>query len=185
MKLRDALPGYLAEQGLPGPDIPKSPIDWVPAFGVNWPIPNPPIRASILPMHDAHHIVTGYRTDAHGEAQLAAWELAASGPIPLLGWVYGCLEFGLGLLQAPVLTSRAFYDGCGCRSVYSLGVQAVLMADIQELRVHTRIDAPHVRTWRDHAAYARAIALALAMPIVALPLMAVVMLQRPTAAAIQ
>jgi hypothetical protein len=181
MKLRDALPDYLAEQGLPEHGGSEGAIDWIGAFGLNWPIPNPPIRKAILPMHDAHHIVTGYGTDAVGEAEVAAWALAAGGPTPLIGWVYDGLGFGFGMLQAPKRTTRAFYSGCGCQTVYALGTATVLRTEIQQLREHTQIDESHTRTWRDHAAYAKNITLALVMPFVAMPLMAVVMLQRPTA----
>jgi hypothetical protein len=99
--------------------------------------------------------------------------------------VYDSLAFGFGMLQAPKRTTRAFYGGCGCQTVYALGTATVLRTDIQQLREHTKIDEPHTRTWRDHAAYTRGIAMAVVMPFVAMPLMAVVMLQRPTAAAVE
>ena len=177
MLLRDALPGFWAQEGLPAHGGNEGHIDWVRAFGVPLPIPNPPVRKAIIPMHDAHHIVTGYRTDTAGEAQVAAWALGAGGPGPLMGWVYDCLAFGVGLLQAPIRTTRAFYAGRGCQTVYALGPKAVLNMDIDDLRAHTQVNVPHPRTPHDDLAFAKAIAIALIMPLVALPLLGVAILR--------
>lgn len=177
MLLRHALPGFWAEQGLPAHGGNEGHIDWVGAFGLKWPIPNPPVRKAIIPMHDAHHIVTGYGTDTAGEAEVAAWALGAGGPGPLLGWVYDCLAFGVGLLQAPVRTTRAFYAGRGCQTVYELGSQAVLDMDLDALRTHTRVDALAEAAPLDHVAYAKGLLLAAVMPVVALPLLVIAMLQ--------
>lgn len=38
-------------------------------------VPNPPRRQRALPMHDLHHVLTGYGTDLIGEWEISAWEL--------------------------------------------------------------------------------------------------------------
>src|SRR5688572_5962977 len=54
-----------------------------------------------LPIHDLHHIVTGYGVDATGEAEVAAWEIASGCPASPSVW-YGNLAFmALGLASAP------------------------------------------------------------------------------------
>jgi len=180
MRLRDRLPTYLAEQGLPEHGGQEGHIDWITAFGLRWPVPNPPIRKAILPKHDAHHLITGYETDAIGEAEVGAWALGATGPQPLLGLVYDQLAIGLGMLQAPVRTTRAFYAGRGCQTVYDIAVPTLLDTDLADLRAHTRIDTPRLRHWTDHVAFAKTLALAVVMPMLAPLLMLVVVLQRPS-----
>lgn len=39
--------------------------------------PNTKAHRWATPLHDLHHILTGYRTDWIGEAEIAAWELRA------------------------------------------------------------------------------------------------------------
>ena len=39
--------------------------------------PNTDSRKRAVPLHDLHHILTGYKTDWMGEAEIGAWELRA------------------------------------------------------------------------------------------------------------
>lgn len=52
---------------------------WVPLkFGIfTLPLYNSRARRRAVPLHDLHHIATGYSTSPKGEAQMAIWELSA------------------------------------------------------------------------------------------------------------
>src|SRR5262245_66055231 len=39
--------------------------------------PNTGARRKAVPLHDLHHVATGYATDWRGEAEISAWELGA------------------------------------------------------------------------------------------------------------
>jgi len=40
-------------------------------------MPNLPSRRRAIPLHDLHHVATGYDTTVRGEAEISAWELGA------------------------------------------------------------------------------------------------------------
>ncbi len=46
--------------------------------------PNVAARKRVIPLHDLHHVLTGYGTDWMGEAEIGAWELRAG----CNSWVY-------------------------------------------------------------------------------------------------
>jgi hypothetical protein len=46
-------------------------------FGLKHKFPNTESRKRVVPLHDLHHILTGYGTDWLGEAEIGAWELRA------------------------------------------------------------------------------------------------------------
>ena len=62
---------YLRE-GLPDHGGQTVSVDWVKAFGIPVPIPNIEARKRVLPIHDAHHMVTGFDTTEVGEAEIGA-----------------------------------------------------------------------------------------------------------------
>ena len=93
---------------------------WVPLrIGpIPFAIPNTKSRRRAVPLHDVHHLVTGYATDWPGEGEISAWEIGA-----------GCGSFGFawainlhGLVAGCVCgwrrTFRAFVRGRRSRSLY-------------------------------------------------------------------
>ena len=96
-------------------------------------------RRRAVPFHDLHHVLTGYGTDVRGEAQMGAWELAATFPDRGLtywaGWMLNAFMVALGLVIAPRLVVRAFRRGRRCSSVYRLGwSEALLDMDVDEVK---------------------------------------------------
>jgi ubiquinone biosynthesis protein Coq4 len=83
--------------------------------------PNTAGRRRAAPLHDLHHVATGYRTDLRGEAEIAAWELAAGCGDYAAAWVLDGLTLALGLVLAPRRVLRAWRRGRRCRSLYTLG----------------------------------------------------------------
>jgi hypothetical protein len=87
-------------------------------FGFAIPCYNFAWRRQALPVHDLHHVVTGYPVSMPGEFQVAAWEFAA-GRFPSLFSNLFCLPLiGLGLVHSPAKVFGAFQHGLFCRSLY-------------------------------------------------------------------
>ena len=80
--------------------------------------PNSPARQRAVRLHDLHHLATGYSTSWTGEAEIAAWELAAGCGRYAAAWVLNLGAGLVGLFIAPRRTWRAFRRGRRCRSLY-------------------------------------------------------------------
>jgi hypothetical protein len=109
---------YFRDHGL-GPDGGYS-ARWV-RFRVGplvIPFPNSTARVAALPLHDLHHIATGYDTSWTGEAEIAAWELGAGCGRYLAAWLLNLAALPIGLVIAPRRTWRAFRRGRSTRTLY-------------------------------------------------------------------
>jgi hypothetical protein len=80
--------------------------------------PNTAARKAAVRLHDLHHVATGYATTWTGEAEIAAWEIAAGCGRYWAAWGLNLGAFGVGLLIAPRRTFRAFVRGRHARSLY-------------------------------------------------------------------
>lgn len=82
-------------------------------------IPNPSMRQRALPLHDLHHILTGYPTSVRGESQICAWEIGSGGlgryPI---GWPYVLSGIAMGILFWPRETLRAYRRGQQSKNLF-------------------------------------------------------------------
>ncbi len=111
-------------------------------MGPVWfPLPNPKARSRVLPLHDLHHIATGYDTSWRGEAEIAAWELAAGCGRYVVPWVLNLAVSGVGLFIAPKRLWRAFVRGRHCTTLYSDPQTPDLDTTVGELRHQLRLDA--------------------------------------------
>ena len=105
-------------------------------------IPNTKARQAALPLHDLHHVATGYQTTWRGESEIAAWELAAGCGKFYAAWILNLGAFALGLVIAPRRTLRAFARGRRSTTLYRTGVPADLaVRDVAELRALLKLDA--------------------------------------------
>jgi hypothetical protein len=86
-------------------------------FGVKIRFPNTKARQRAIPLHDLHHVVTGYGTDLVGEAEIAAWELVGGCNSLVLYWLNGS-AVAIGLLLAPLRVLRALWRARGQRTLY-------------------------------------------------------------------
>jgi ubiquinone biosynthesis protein COQ4 len=137
-------------------------------LGIPIVFPNVPSRRRAIRFHDIHHVVTRYDTTLRGEAEIAAWEIAATFPDRgrefFAAWVLNTSAFGVGLAIAPRRVYRAFVRGRHCTSLYRRGWSEELLArDVETLRRELGLDRPHRATWRDRLVFA-ALAGALALP---------------------
>lgn len=90
----------------------------------------------MVPLHDLHHVATGYDVDLRSEAEIGAWELAAGCTTPTL-WIINTVAALLGLVVAPRRTLRAFGAGRTARTLYVLKVKYSDLLDLTvgELRL--------------------------------------------------
>lgn len=129
--------GYFRKQGFPSDG--GSSARWVryPLWGGHVVLPNVTARKLALPLHDLHHLVTGYDTSWTGEAEIAAWELAAGCHGYVAAWVLNVAAFTIGVVIAPRRTWRAFVRGRGSATLYRYHWDdrylAMRLADLREL----------------------------------------------------
>src|SRR5579864_4940478 len=79
--------------------------------------PNTKAHQWATPLHDLHHILTGYRTDWIGEAEVAAWELRAGCKTLVVYWL-DLSGAAIGLFISPLRVWRAFRSAKGQHTLY-------------------------------------------------------------------
>jgi hypothetical protein len=97
--------------------------------------PNSPARQAAVPLHDLHHVATGYATTWTGEAEIGAWEIGAGCGRYWAAWGLNLSAFAVGLWIAPLRLVRAFRRGRRSKSLYSRAMGDDLLAlRVGELR---------------------------------------------------
>lgn len=81
--------------------------------------PNTAARVRAVRLHDLHHVVTEYDTSWTGEAEIAAWELAAGCGRHAAAWVLNIAASLVGLIVSPRRVLRAFRRGRRSRTLYA------------------------------------------------------------------
>src|SRR5688572_15302052 len=116
--LREAREKYFAKSGF---DQTTYIVPWsrVKVGPIAWYVPNTPMRKRALPLHDLHHIATGYGTTLFGEAEISAWEVGSGGlgKYPS-GWPYVLGLIVVGLLLNPRATINAYRRGRSCTNLF-------------------------------------------------------------------
>lgn len=140
MVLRDARDRYLAANGFRIEDYAASTFT-IGFRGVALKFPNTKSRKRVIPLHDLHHVLTGYPTNWLGEGEIGAWELRA-----------GCNAFvayflnGGGVLIAlgisPSRVWRAFRAAKGQRTLYSDPASYESLLEMSVGDVRERIGIP-------------------------------------------
>ena len=161
--VRDARDRYLADNGFSTDTYTAS---WVTVdflFGTRVTFPNTRDRQRAIPLHDLHHVATGYGTDLVGEAEIGAWEIAA-GCTNLALYVLNGTVFVLGLFTHPIRTLRAFRLGRRHRSLYREAVtyEELLALTVADLRARLGVPpkglADHTPGYNASAARAKKLA---------------------------
>lgn len=123
-------------------------LDWVPVkvLGITLKIPNTPARKRAVKYHDLHHVVTGYRTDLAGEAEIGAWELSTGCRRMPAAFVLNLFALALGLVIAPRRMARAWARGRATRNLYAEpAVDPLLGKTVDGVRRELGLDAPAPR----------------------------------------
>jgi hypothetical protein len=183
LPLRAARARYFEDNAF-GPDGGYS-KSWVPIqMGpIKVAIPNTAARVRAVKYHDLHHVVTGYATDLVGEAEIGAWEIGSGCAGFVAAWILNLYAIVLGFLSgAPGAVWRAFLRGRHTRNLYRSSYDdALLDARLGEVRTRLGLDgAPTPGGTRDRLAFSAwsAVAIALALGTVALPILGLVSLAR-------
>ena len=93
------------------------------------------------PLHDLHHILTGYQTDWIGEAELAAWELRAGCRTLVVYWL-DAAGAAIGLFISPARVWRAFCKANGQRTLYRDPTLCELLSQMTVGEVRSRLGIP-------------------------------------------
>jgi hypothetical protein len=163
MNVRDARAEYFARNGFTEASY-RDRFTQIPLGPISLPMWNPPSRQRAVAFHDLHHVATGYATTWRGEAEIGAWEIAASCGELAAAWLYDAAAMAFGVAVCPRRTFRAFVRGRRARSLYTgnRAVDELLDLDVDELRAMLELDRLSARaTWRDYAAFAIALPRAL------------------------
>jgi ubiquinone biosynthesis protein Coq4 len=93
--------------------------------------PNP----GLLPMHDLHHVATGYDSSLIGESEISVFELRAGWGKPLIFFLC-CGSLLIGLCVAPKRMWQAWKRARGARSLYetTMPYETLLAMNVGELR---------------------------------------------------
>lgn len=109
-------------------------------------MPNTQARRRAVPLHDLHHVLTGYGTDWRGECVISGWEMGAGCGGYAAAWVLVLSAFGLGTLVYPLQTYRAFARGRGGSNLfreYPHGENPELLATtVGAMRARLGLDRP-------------------------------------------
>ena len=132
--LREARDTFLAAHGFAVKDYAAS--TFTIRFG-KFPVKflNTEARKRAVPLHDLHHILTGYGTSWIGEAEIGAWELRAGCNSFILYWLNGWGVI-IGLFLSPARVLRAFRRAKGQRTLYrhSIPYDSLLQMTVGEAR---------------------------------------------------
>lgn len=112
-------------------------------------VPNPPARQRVVPLHDIHHVVTGYGTDVIGEGEQGIWELRAGCPglVPIF---LNALAATGAFFLSPRRVIRAFLSAKGAETLYPRGMgslrsgsriseESAKLMTVRELRRHLHV----------------------------------------------
>jgi hypothetical protein len=117
--------------------------------------PNSNARRRAVVLHDLHHVVTGFRTDWRGEAEISAWEIASGCDAFAFAWYINLLGMVMGWVVDAGATWRAFVRGRHSRNLYGAGFsESLLREPVAELRERLALDRPQPEPSNaDRAAY--------------------------------
>jgi len=104
-------------------------------FGLPLKFPNTASRRRVVPLHDLHHVLTGFATDWIGEAEIGAWELRA-GCTTFVAYFLNGGGVLIGLFLSPRRVWRAFRAAKGQRTLYrdSIPYEQLLQMTVGEVR---------------------------------------------------
>ncbi len=136
MSVREGLSEYLAENGFDVAEY-TAPTFRLKMFGRYFDAPNSPHRQWAIPLHDLHHLASGYGTDWVGEAEIGVWELRAGCKTPVVYYLNAMAAL-IGTVIAPRRMVAAWRAARGARALYRSGLsyEQALAMTIGELRAH-------------------------------------------------
>lgn len=107
---------YFAANGFSVRDY-AAPTFTIGILGFSLKFPNTAARKRVVPLHDLHHVLTGYGTNWIGESEIGAWELRA-GCNSFVAYFLNASGVLIGLFISPSRVWRAFRAARGARTLY-------------------------------------------------------------------
>ena len=102
------------------------------------PLYNSAARRKAVPLHDLHHLATGYATDPKGESQVAIWEIAAGTYDKWFALIINLPALLYGFLLWPRDSYKAWQRGRLSESLYKDNFdEALLDLTVAELKSRT------------------------------------------------
>ncbi len=112
----------------------------------NLPLYNSQARRRAVPLHDLHHIATGYSTSPQGEAEVAVWEIAAGTHDKWFALFINLPALVYGYVLWPSRARAAWRRGRASKSLYSREFsEDLLELSVGELRELTRTHSSPTR----------------------------------------
>src|SRR5215467_1040208 len=132
--MREALEQFFTRNGFSAKAY-SAPTFTIKLLGIPLTFPSTAKRKQVLPLHDLHHILTGYGTNFIGEAEIGAWELRA-GCTTLVAYFLNGSGVILGLLISPGRVWRAFRAARGAHTLYreKIPYSTLLEMNVEDLR---------------------------------------------------
>lgn len=117
-------------------------------------LPNFKWRRRALPLHDLHHVITGYEFSPYGEFEMSAWEFAAGRYRHVLSTLFCLPLVSMGAIAIPKRTFTAFVRGRNSRTLYSVhDIDALLDKTVSDVQ-REHVPAENVRaSSRDAGAF--------------------------------
>lgn len=134
MLLEDARDLFLAPNGFSVRDY-AAPTFTIGILGMRLKFPNTKGRKRAVPLHDLHHVLTGFGTNWVGEAEIGAWELRAGCNSFITYYLNGGGVL-IGLFLSPSRVLRAFRAAKGQRTLYRdpASYEQLLQMSVGEVR---------------------------------------------------
>jgi hypothetical protein len=132
--LQDARDLFLAANSFSVLDY-GAPTFTIGILGLRLKFPNTKGRKSAVPLHDLHHVLTGFGTNWVGEAEIGAWELRAGCNSFITYYLNGGGVL-IGLFLSPPRVLRAFRAAKGQRTLYRdpASYEQLLQMSVGEVR---------------------------------------------------
>lgn len=148
LRVEDARADYLDENGFKVAEY-TLPTVRLKVLGRYMDFPNTKARQWAIPLHDLHHLATGYGTDFVGEAEIGAWELRA-GCETFIVYYLNSVAVLIGMFLSPRRVLAAFRAAKGARSLYRAPVpmEQALSMRVADLREHLGIPKSGLTTSR-------------------------------------
>jgi hypothetical protein len=140
LKLKDALQLYFSKYHFPngGYNLKWFKIKLGPLF---IPLPNIKARVESVKIHDIHHVITEYKANWQGEAEISGWEIASGCGRYYVAWILNFCSFFYGMILFPRELFRSFMLGRKVRSNLYHGVlydEILLNKTVGEIRSLTK-----------------------------------------------
>lgn len=123
----------------------------IPPFSI--PVFNFKARQKGIKFHDLHHVLTGYKPNFLGEAEISAWEMASGWGNHPFAIFYALLAIPTGMLISPRAVLKAFLKGKRNKNLYQeKELNSWMELTVEQARKKLKIDG---RTnlkgnWKDY-----------------------------------